>query len=279
MTGDTGRTYKIGEFAAMTGMSPSKIRFYEKAGLFSSSSREENGYRVFTPRDAFRANAFRVLLQYGFTVERAIEMLDARQDSAEFRGSLQEQRASLVREIELLEYRMQRIDGALDALEDGARVHGGESSDFELLDVDDWVYVEASRGNDFSVSVENRHEIAVFYELLSVTGCSRILRKDDLLGSGDTIEPSYVVSMPAHEAWRLGDCDLSKLGRLEMGKCLRYRRCLSRAESLRRETFGPLFAYLERHGYHLRSDVLLLPMFMNLDGCGSDLETLLVPIG
>lgn len=283
MTGETERTYKIGEFAAMTGMSPSKVRFYEKAGLFCSNSREENGYRVFTPHDAFRANAFRVLLQYGFTVERAIEMLDSRQGSQGFRTSLKSQRDSLLHEIDLLNYRIRRIDGAIEALD--SRVGDADAAgffetgcDFEITDIDDQLYVEASHGYDFSVSVENRHEIAVFYELLSVTNCSRILRRDDLLGTGATIDPSYAISMPAKEAWRLGDCDLSKVGRLEMGKCVRYHRRLSRSESLQRETFEPLFAHLEGHGYRLRSDVLLLPMFMNLDGMGSDVETLLVPI-
>ena len=72
------RMYRIKEFAAMTGLPPSKIRFYEKHGLLATR-REENGYRVFSPEDAFRANAFRVLLQYGFTVEQAVAMLDAEQ--------------------------------------------------------------------------------------------------------------------------------------------------------------------------------------------------------
>lgn len=44
--------YRIREFSAMTGLSQSKIRFYEKRG-FLLSHREENGYRVFTPEDAF----------------------------------------------------------------------------------------------------------------------------------------------------------------------------------------------------------------------------------
>ena len=56
-----GRRYRIGEFSAMTGMSASRIRFYEKEGLFGGA-KEENGYRYFTPQDAFRANAFRMLL-------------------------------------------------------------------------------------------------------------------------------------------------------------------------------------------------------------------------
>ena len=81
--------YRIKEFAAMTGLPPSKIRFYEKHGLLATR-REENGYRVFSPEDAFRANAFRVLLQYGFTVEQAVAMLDAEQGTDDFKRSLED---------------------------------------------------------------------------------------------------------------------------------------------------------------------------------------------
>lgn len=85
--------YRIKEFAAMTGLPPSKIRFYEKHGLLATR-REENGYRVFSPEDAFRANAFRVLLQYGFTVEQAVAMLDAEQGTEEFKRSLEDQQGN-----------------------------------------------------------------------------------------------------------------------------------------------------------------------------------------
>ena len=286
------RTYKISEFAAMTGMTPSKVRFYDKAGLFASRERDESGYRTFTPHDAFRANAFRVLLQYGFTVEAAIDMLDARQGSSEFEASLRVQLGALEREADLLRYRLRRIQSALDMLEMGHDLsltsaeslpdegplppHAGER--FELVDVDDQLYVNASHGYDFSVSIENREEIALFYELLSITSCARVISREDLQGDSETIDPSYVISMPAQEGWRLDNCDPSHIKRLEMGKCLRYHRQLTRQESLRKQSFDPLFSYLGRHGYRLRGDVLLLPGFMNLDGWGADVETLLVPI-
>ena len=102
--------YRIKEFAAMTGLPPSKIRFYEKHGLLATR-REENGYRVFSPEDAFRANAFRVLLQYGFTVEQAVAMLDAEQGTEEFKRSLEDQQAKLRREAYLLRYRLAEEQG------------------------------------------------------------------------------------------------------------------------------------------------------------------------
>ena len=47
------KRYRISEFAAMVGLSQSKIRFYEKYGLFEVK-RSRNGYRYYTPEDASR---------------------------------------------------------------------------------------------------------------------------------------------------------------------------------------------------------------------------------
>lgn len=275
------RRYRIGEFSAMTGMSASRIRFYEKEGLFPGR-KEENGYRYFTPHDAFRANAFRVLLQYGFNVEQAIEMLDMRQGSAEFRCSLVAQREVLSRQAELLRYRTKRLDRALELLEsaEGFSPDGNveATTGFEVVDVEDWLYVMASRGSDFSVSTEHAGTISAFYELLNVTNCARVIARDDLLGEGPTLSPSYVIAMLAHESWRLAKDDLTRVERLVMGKCLRVRRLVTRAQSLRRESYVPALAYLEERGYRVRGDALLLPGFLNLDGEGSDVETLFIPI-
>lgn len=263
--------YRIKEFAAMTGLPPSKIRFYEKHGLLDTH-RDENGYRVFSPEDAFRSNMFRVLLQYGFTVEQAVAMLDATQGTAEFEHSLEHQRTKLQREADLLRYRLAKIDGALEL------VDGGGQAAFTLMDVPDQLYVRASFGRDFNVSVDNEREIALFYELLSVTSCARIIAKRDLEDAGATVDPSYVISMPESEIHRLNGQDLSHIERLCLGKCVRFRRRLTREESVRKETFADLFSYLDDHGYALRGDIILFPSFLNLDGCGSDIETLFVPV-
>lgn len=285
-----GRRYRIGEFAAMTGMSASRIRFYERAGLFPGQ-KEENGYRYFTARDAFRANAFRVLLQYGFTVEQAIDMIDARQNSADFRCSLVAQHEALRRQAELLRYRTERIERALELIElseggpDG--VASGQQgtvdnlqagAGFAVVDMEDWVYVEASRGSDFSISVDNAEVIAHFYSLLNVTHCVRLISTTELLGEGPTVTPSYAIAMRAHEAWRIDEQDRPRVRRLVMGKCLCARRMLTRAQSLHRESYEPMLDYLRTHGYRARGDGLLLPGFLNLDGEGSDVETIYLPI-
>ena len=197
--------YRIKEFAAMTGLPPSKIRFYEKHGLLATR-REENGYRVFSPKDAFRANAFRVLLQYGFTVEQAVAMLDAEQGTDDFKRSLEDQQAKLRREADLLRYRLAKIDSAL------ALIDGGGRAAFTLVDAPDQLYVSASVGRDFGVSVENEREIALFYDLLSITSCARIIAKRDFDAPGETVDPSYVIAMPESEEHRLEGVDRAHVG-------------------------------------------------------------------
>lgn len=263
--------YRMKEFAAMTGLPQSKIRFYEKQGLLLSD-RQENSYRVFTPEDAFRSNAFRVLLQYGFSVGEAVAMLDAKQGTHEFGQSLLEQREKLLREADLIAYRLRRLDSALDL------VNSGHSLEFELVDAHDQLYINASHGRDFSISLENEKTIAEYYDLLSVTSCARIIKKADLIDGSSTVDPDYVVTMTEHEKHRLSADARKQVTRLCLGKCIRFRRQVTRTESVRKETFHALFGYLEDHGYEIRGDVILFPSFLNLDGQGSDIETLYVPV-
>ncbi|WP_236758994.1 MerR family transcriptional regulator [Adlercreutzia mucosicola] len=263
--------YRMKQFAAMTGMTQSKIRFYEKHGLVLSD-RMENGYRVFTPEDAFRSNAFRVLLQYGFSISEAIEMLDAKQDTAEFRQSLQEQQDRLDRERVLLEYRQRRIASVLDVLESDGGI------DFKIVSIPDQLYVNASHGRDFTVSLENEKLLAEYYELLSITSCARIISRENLLDESPAVDPDYINIASVEERHFLSDYAQQRVKRLELGRCVRFRRTVTREESVRKETFDDLFAYLKTHNLAIRGDILIMPMFLNLDGEGCDIEVLYVPI-
>lgn len=263
--------YRMKEFAAMTGLPQSKVRFYEKHGLVLSD-REENGYRVFTPEDAFKSNAFRVLLQYGFSIDEAVAMLDAKQGTETFEHSLLDQQDRLKREADLIAYRLRRLDSTLGAIRSEPRL------EFELVDADDQVYINSSHGRDFRVSLENEKTISQYYNLLSITSCARIIKKDDLLDNRPTVNPDYVMTMPEHESYRLDDDARKQVKRLCLGKCIRFRRQATRTESVRKETFADLFEYLDAHGYRVRNDIMLFPSFLNLDGLGSDIETLYVPV-
>lgn len=263
--------YRMKQFSAMTGMTQSKIRFYERHGLVLSD-RTENGYRVFTPEDAFRSNAFRVLLQYGFSVDEAVGMLDAKQDTPTFREALQDQQERLTRERDLLNYRLKRIDTILEF------ISSDEELSFKVANGPTQLYINASYGRDFSVSEENAPILANFYELLSVTSCARIIHKDDLLDSGPTVDPDYINTINIRESHFLNEHSRKHVKRLELGTCVRFGRKVTREESVQKETFSDLLAYLDDNDLAIRDDILLLPSFLNLDGEGSDIEVLYVPV-
>ena len=66
--------------------------------------------------------------------------------------------------------------------------------------------------------------------------------------------------------------------RLRLGRCLRFRRMVTREESIQKETFDGLFEHLDAHGLTICGDILIMPTFLNLDGEGSDIEVLYVPV-
>lgn len=263
--------YRMKQFSAMTGMTQSKIRFYEKHGLVLSD-RMENGYRVFTPEDTFRANAFRVLLQHGFSINEAIAMLDKKQDTPDFRKALENQRQRMERERDLLNYRLKRIQATLEL------VSSDSEPDFKVVEGSSQLYINASHGRDFSVSEGNAKVLAEYYELLGVTSCARIIRRSDLLDKGSTVDPDYVNTIAAKEEHYLSDYSRARVKRLDLGTCVRFGRKVTREGSVRKKAFDGLFAYLEEHGLEIRDDILLLPSFLNLDGEGSDIEVLYVPV-
>ena len=86
------------------------------------------------------------------------------------------------------------------------------------------------------------------------------------------------MGIPITERSKLKDSPASQLEWLRLGRCLCHIRCESRKTSVEKRTFDPVFTYMEEHGYHLRGDILIKPTFLNLDGEGTDVELLYVPI-
>lgn len=236
--------YKISDFAKMAGISQSKVRFYEKNGLLKVR-KDTNGYRYFTRWDAFRVNAFRVLLQYGFTVEKAISMLDERQSDEMFVKSLEEKKEDLKVQIELMKCRQEILEKVIMNLKENCE------SKFEIMEKDDYIYVLASNGIDFSVSSQNEEVLAQFGELLSMTSYARIILKDELINRNSVINPSYTFAIPKTREIYLGKYDKSKTQLLKLGKCIRYSRKKTREESQKIESFNELFDYLEKNNYEM----------------------------
>ncbi len=59
---------RIGEFADRTGVSASRIRFYEKVGLLPPAGRRDNGYRAYDARDEALVSIVERAQQLGFSL-------------------------------------------------------------------------------------------------------------------------------------------------------------------------------------------------------------------
>lgn len=66
---------KIGELAKLTGLSASRIRFYESAGLVKAVTRLANGYRDYPPEAAWILEIIDSAQRAGFSLEQIRRLL------------------------------------------------------------------------------------------------------------------------------------------------------------------------------------------------------------
>ncbi|MFC3151410.1 MerR family transcriptional regulator [Litoribrevibacter euphylliae] len=66
---------KIGELSKITGLAPSRIRFYESIGLLKIVKRQANGYRDYPPEAVIVLKLIDVAQQAGFTLDELRALL------------------------------------------------------------------------------------------------------------------------------------------------------------------------------------------------------------
>ena len=70
-----GRFYKVGEFAALTGVSVRTLHHYDRRALLQPSSRSEAGYRLYATGDLLRLQQILTLRYLGFSLASIGEIL------------------------------------------------------------------------------------------------------------------------------------------------------------------------------------------------------------
>ena len=80
---------KIGELSKMTGIAPSRIRFYEAQGLLPRPVRQENGYRAYSTDAATLLNISDNAQRTGFTLEQIRRFLPQPQQRWDHEGLIQ----------------------------------------------------------------------------------------------------------------------------------------------------------------------------------------------
>lgn len=67
----------IGALAKRTGLTPSRIRFYERAGLLKPAERLPNGYRTYPPETVLMLELIATAQQAGFSLDEIRRLLPA----------------------------------------------------------------------------------------------------------------------------------------------------------------------------------------------------------
>lgn len=97
---------KIGELSKITGIAPSRIRFYEAQGLLPRPVRQENGYRAYSTDTAMLLNIIDNAQRTGFTLEQIRRFLPQPQQRWDHEGLIQSLKTRIA-EIEAMQKQLE----------------------------------------------------------------------------------------------------------------------------------------------------------------------------
>ncbi|KML14956.1 MULTISPECIES: MerR family transcriptional regulator [Burkholderia] len=96
---------KIGDLAERTGLTPSRIRFYERIGLLTAVERQPNGYRIYSPDAVLVLGLVSTAQKAGFSLDEIRMLLPP--DLAQWqRGALLDALRHKVRDIEAMQVKL-----------------------------------------------------------------------------------------------------------------------------------------------------------------------------
>lgn len=98
---------RIGELAKLSGLAPSRIRFYEASGLINSVERKANGYRDYAPETLVILEIITGAQSAGFSLEEICPLLPLNASGWQH-GELLEGLRRKVGEIEVLQKRLEQ---------------------------------------------------------------------------------------------------------------------------------------------------------------------------
>jgi len=96
---------KIGELAKLSGLAPSRIRFYEASGLINSVGRKANGYRDYAPETEWILQIITGAQSAGFSLDEIRQLLPLKAQE----WQPEEMLVGLKRKVEEIEILQQRL--------------------------------------------------------------------------------------------------------------------------------------------------------------------------
>ena len=123
---------KIGEAAALAGVTPKAIRHYHKVGLLAEPRRSDSGYRLYGAEELLRLARIRRLRTLGLSLNQIKGVLGDTSGEHSLRMALAVLHAEVTAEIEALEERRIKIREALTGVPDIAEGSTGEPEALRL---------------------------------------------------------------------------------------------------------------------------------------------------
>lgn len=132
-----GRTYSIKEVAALVGLPPSTLRYYEDVSVIPAIARDpSSGHRIYTEGDLELLTWVACLSASGMSIADMREYvrsgLGAERDVAEFISLLEQQDARLQEEAQIIELRREFLRTKIDYWR---AMKSGDVSEAERLDM------------------------------------------------------------------------------------------------------------------------------------------------
>jgi len=132
-----GRTYSIKEVAALVGLPPSTLRYYEDVNVIPAIARDpSSGHRIYTEGDLELLTWVACLSASGMSIADMREYvrsgLGAERDVAEFISLLEQQDARLQEEAQIIELRREFLR---TKIEYWRAMKSGDASEAERLDM------------------------------------------------------------------------------------------------------------------------------------------------
>lgn len=122
----------IGELAERTGVPAKTIRYYEDIGLVAPPSRDANGYRRYSDRDAAVLRFVQRARSLGFPVKDVAALLTLWHDRARASGDV---RTLAIEHVERIDAKVRELQAMRAALVDlTLRCHGDDRPDCPILD-------------------------------------------------------------------------------------------------------------------------------------------------
>ncbi len=106
----------IGQLARQAGVNVQTLRYYERRGLVTPTSRRESGYRQFSLDDVRRIHFIKSAQLLGFRLNEIAELLELRTDGGEGCDDVRQRAAAKLEEIVTRMEDLQRMQQALQAL-------------------------------------------------------------------------------------------------------------------------------------------------------------------